>query len=259
MTSLFILASGSDGNAALLTTDTTSILIDCGLSARELARRMESIGRKPEDLDAILISHEHGDHVGGLGVVLRHGIKRGRAVPVYLTDLCAPAVDFGRIEEPPVKLFQSGVPFSIGDIRVKSFTVPHDSADPINFSFVADGVRIGFSTDLGFIPPAMQRHFADCEVIVLESNHDVEMMRVGPHPEDVKTRVAGRFGHLSNDQAAEYLLGISRVTQTVVLNHLSSDNNNPSLAEFSAYKSLSLCGSSARVLVASQTQPLRVI
>lgn len=258
MTRLSILGSGSKGNAALLTTSTTAVLIDCGISARELTRRMALVGRKPEDLDGVILTHEHSDHINGLGVFLNYVIKRGRPVPTYATELCAAQLNFGRVEQPPVVLFQAGRPFTIGDIVVDPFTTPHDSIDPINVVLVAEGMRIGWSTDLGFVPPAMKRKFAGCQVIVLESNHDTDMLANGPHPEDVKKRVAGRFGHLSNDQAAEFLSEIHAETETVILSHLSDDNNDPELAAFVANKALTVCGSKARVIVASQTEVLRV-
>ncbi|MFP5226632.1 MAG: MBL fold metallo-hydrolase [Acidobacteriota bacterium] len=255
---LSVLASGSKGNAALLATDTTAILIDNGLPAQELTRRLSIAGQRPEDLEAVILSHEHGDHCAGVKTFLRHTIKRGRAVPIYATDLCAARVDFG-VDEPPVKRFAAGSRFMIGNIEVESFTVMHDAADPVNFVFTAEGIRIGWSTDLGCVPPAMKRKFADCQVIVLESNHDLEMLQNGPHPEEVKIRVAGNMGHLSNEQGAEFLAGIRPRTDTVVLSHLSADNNRPDLALFTAEKALSLCGSSARVMVASQTEVLKVL
>ncbi len=138
----------------------------------------------------------------------------------------------------------------------------HDCVDPVNFVFSTNGTRIGFSTDLGTVPPAMRRLFAGCQTIVLESNHDAEMLRSGPHPEEVKLRVSGPMGHLSNDQAAEYLSGLgggSWCPERIVLAHLSEDNNRPDLAEWSARRALLLAGIESAVLVASQTEVLEVL
>lgn len=254
-----ILSSGSAGNAALIQTETTRLLIDCGLSVKELAKRMAPdapIGSK--DGDAIVISHAHGDHAGCLPVVVRSAMKRGNAIPVYITPLTASRIDWGGIEHPPVRNFEAGHPFWIGDIRVDPFTVPHDCVDPVNFVFAAEGVKIGFSTDLGCVPPSMGHRFSDCQIIVLESNHDVGMLESGPHPPEVKERVAGRFGHLSNDQAAEFLQGISPDVKTVILGHLSEENNTPAVAEWAARRALLLAGSAAEILVASKTSVIRI-
>lgn len=256
-----ILASGSKGNAAILDTGSTKLLIDNGLSLRELTKRLAVVGYRPEDLDAVIFSHAHGDHASGLPVLLNHTIKRGRAIEVYATNLTASQLEWGRVEHPPLVRFCAGRRFMIGDIEVEPFTTPHDCIDPVCFVFSATGKRIGFSTDLGTIPPAMRRLFVGCQVIVLESNHDTEMLRVAPHPEEVKLRVAGPMGHLSNDQAAEYLssLGDRCVAGKIVLGHLSEDNNLPDLATWSARRAILTTGIEAELLVASQNEILTVL
>ncbi len=248
---LVMLASGSEGNAALIETDKTCLLVDNGLSCRELVKRMAEVGRSPGDLDGLILSHEHGDHVSGVVTLLNYTAKRGRMLTVYATELCAGRLDWGRIDRPPVTCFAAGRPFEIGDIAVDPFTVLHDCVDPVNFVFSQNGERIGFSTDLGTVPPAMKRLFRDCQTVVVESNHDVDMLKNGPHPLEVKTRVAGPMGHLSNTQASEFVAGDCGAS-TVVLGHLSTDNNTVRIAEWEARRALLCAGRSAEVLVASQ-------
>ncbi len=260
--SFTILASGSRGNAALIFTPTTKLLIDNGLSLKELTKRMAVVGYKPSDLDAVILSHAHGDHASGISTLLSHTVRRGRPVEVHATSLTAARLDFGRIDNPPVRHFCAGNRFMIGDIEVEPFTCPHDCVDPVNFVFSSCGARIGFSTDLGTVPPAMRRLFSGCQVIVLESNHDSDMLQAGPHPEEVKERVSGPMGHLSNDQAADYLSGLPsgrEAPQVIVLGHLSEDNNLPSIALWSARRALLMAGCEADLMVASQNEVLEVL
>jgi phosphoribosyl 1,2-cyclic phosphodiesterase len=261
MISFSILASGSAANASMLSTDTTRVLVDCGLSVKELNKRLAENcgGTSSWCVDAVVLSHEHGDHCSGLARFVKNGIRRGHAVPVYCTELTAAQIDWEGLECPPVHIIQPGTPFVIGDILVDPFTVSHDSADPINFVFMAPGATIGFSTDLGFVPPAMIRKFADCQIIVLESNHDVEMLAACDRPPDTIARIAGEMGHLSNDQAMEFLSTISPTVQTVVLCHLSEGNNSREKAEWAAKKGLLMAASSARLMIASQDEVTRII
>lgn len=257
-----ILASGSAGNAAFLSYKSTNLLIDNGLSVKELTKRLAVIGRRPEDITGFIVSHEHIDHVKGVSTLLNYTAKRGQMLPVHATTLTAAQLDWGRIEQPPVRHFSAGRRFSIGDIDIEPFTAPHDCCDPTNFVFSAGDIRIGFSTDLGFVPPAMKRLFADCQVIVLESNHDTEMLQAGAYPEDLKHRVGGSMGHLSNDQAAEYLLSLRdshSAPGTIVLGHLSEESNLPRLAEWSARRALLMAGVESRLLLASQCDVLEVL
>lgn len=247
------LASGSAGNATLISTLSTRILVDCGLSVKQLIARMAAIGESPDDLDAICISHEHSDHIDGLARLVRHGIKRGRAVPVFLTEGAASMIKWENVENPPIKFFKPGTSFVIGDISVSSFTVPHDSSDPVAFCFTAGGSKVGVATDLGFIPDALRARFRDCRAILLESNHDVEMLRNGPHPLAVKIRVAGRYGHLSNLDVVEYLeKDLGSQMRHVILGHLSKENNSVALALEGARDALFRRGLSAKLTIASQ-------
>jgi phosphoribosyl 1,2-cyclic phosphodiesterase len=314
-----VLASGSKGNCSVVTGGNTRILVDAGLSCRELFRRMRLVDEDPATLDAIIITHEHSDHVAGLAVTAR---KLG--IPVYFTEGTHRAwvrwlsprkqmtytqwleqcrkqaaarmaeADAAVVEEcdpedadasaepataetvesihakavkdptslPSVQFFQSGKPFQIGDILVSSFTIPHDAADPVGFVFRAEGVRMAVATDLGYIPPNVKAQLRGVDLLLLESNHDLEMLRDGPYPWSVKQRVLSRVGHLSNEAASTYLeTEYDGQAAYVILGHLSESNNLPELARIAAERALNgraslLCN---RLLLAAQHEPMSTI
>jgi phosphoribosyl 1,2-cyclic phosphodiesterase len=335
-----VLASGSKGNSAIVSGGSTRILVDAGLSCRELFRRMKLAGEDPATIDAIVVTHEHQDHINGLAVTAR---KLG--IPVYFTEAthrawmrwltprrqmsyaqwlelcrklaaerqaepeakdgeaaecdpeeseaegqeksaaaCDPRSDPARTPEAPcdstrepgappslkedptwlpaIQYFEAGRPFSIGDIAVSPFTIPHDAADPVGFVFTAEGVRMGFATDLGYMTPNVKLQLRGLDLLLLESNHDLEMLRDGPYPWAVKQRVLSRVGHLSNDAASDFLSGGYDGQATyVILAHLSENNNLPELARVAAERALlgraSLLAN--RLLLAEQHQPLSPI
>jgi phosphoribosyl 1,2-cyclic phosphodiesterase len=350
-----VLASGSRGNCTVLSGGRTRILVDAGLSCRELFRRMRLAGEEPTTLNAIVITHEHQDHVNGLAVTAR---KLG--IPVYFTEgthrawmrwlqprrqmsyaqwlemvrkqaaerQAEPETEAGESDPPDdpnedspgepavensvqttpassdpaqgsapnpaldpapnpaldpapdplgerpatlkddptwlpaVEYFQAGQPFSIGDVCISPFTIPHDAADPVGFVFSSEGVRLGFATDLGYIPPNVREQLRDLDLLLLESNHDLEMLRDGPYPWPVKQRVLSRVGHLSNDAASEFLAAdYDGQAAYVILGHLSENNNLPELARVAAERALlgraSLLAN--RLLLASQHEPLSAI
>lgn len=250
-----MLASGSSGNAALLATGKTRILIDAGLSMKELGKRLAAIGEDIHDLDAILVTHEHSDHAAGLPVLAR---RLRRPTPFYLTRLTGPAIDWGE-SIPILEPFQAGTRFQIGDIQVQSFSIPHDALDPVGFCFEAEGVRIGLATDLGYIPASVKYHLRRADLLLLESNHDIEMLKVGPYPWSVKQRVMSRVGHLSNLLTAEYLTeDLDSCTSHVILGHLSEHNNHPEIARGAAAAALAMRGLETNVSVAEQDCPSAV-
>jgi phosphoribosyl 1,2-cyclic phosphodiesterase len=331
-----VLASGSKGNSTIVTGGRTRILVDAGLSCRELFRRMRLAEEDPETLDAVIITHEHTDHVSGLAVTARklgipvyitEGTHRAwmrwltprrqmthaewveqcrrqaaerqaeaetaqfdpsaesdelDAAPVSATDAShnevsgtlasepqaprepgpasspstasgtAPGPGAGpgaanpipsRKEDPTwlpaVEYFQAGQPFEIGDLAVSPFTIPHDAADPVGFVFRSEGVRMALATDLGYIPPNVKGQLKGVDLLLLESNHDLEMLRDGPYPWSVKQRVLSRVGHLSNETAAAYLENeYDGQAAYVILAHLSESNNLPELARVTAERAL---------------------
>lgn len=250
-----MLASSSNGNSALIATARTRLLVDAGLSRKETFERLAASGVDPESLDAILITHEHSDHTAGL-----QAIARRLDIPVYLSRLTAPAIAWGANGcefTPQLELFQAGACFTIGDIDVASFTVPHDAADPVGFSFHSRGIRIAVATDLGYLPESIRFHLAGADVLLLEANHDLEMLKVGPYPWPVKQRVMGRMGHLSNEVACRFIRDhLDSTTSTIILGHLSEHNNHPAIVENCAEKALGGRSLFTRVIVADPRRPL---
>ena len=231
-----VLASGSKGNCTLVASAKTRILVDCGLSCKETFKRLHAAGEDPHRIDAIVISHEHSDHVSGLPVLAR----RTKAA-VFMTAAGNDAwgrgcedSDLDRLE-----IFCSGRSFTVGDIDVMPFTIPHDAADPVAFTFRSEGVKVGVVTDLGYIPRSVSEHVRGCDALVIESNHDVEMLRTGPYPWSVKQRVGSRVGHLSNSTLAEFFANdYDGSAAFVVLAHLSEQNNHPEIARRTAESAL---------------------
>ena len=346
MMRMTVLASGSKGNSTVISSSRTRVLVDAGLSCRELLKRMAIAGEDPALLNAILITHEHQDHIAGLAVLARRlkipvfftepthrawvrmltprttmtyakwldHVQREREARAASSTASAPATDprgelgaqaesmakvsaeaevvSGRHSEetnpsqelsiqvelcgpetaaekkaepaqlPAVEYFRSGTGFSIGDIEITPFTIPHDAADPCGFVFEADGVRMALATDLGYMPPNVKAALKRIDVLLLESNHDLEMLRDGPYPWSVKQRVLSRVGHLSNDATAEFLAkDYDGGAAWIVLGHLSESNNVPELARLAAEQALgrhpTLIGN--RIVLAHQANPLQPI
>src|SRR6202163_3406852 len=259
-----MLASGSKGNCAFVASSRTKILVDAGISCRETFKRMKSLGDDPRTLSAILITHEHSDHVYGLAT-----LAKKLRIPVFMTGAThqawARALRNEKGERPKLEkfeAFEAGHRFQVGDIEVRPFTIPHDAADPVGFTFRAEGIKIGIATDLGYLPVSVRDHLRGCDVLVMESNHDLEMVRVGHYPWSLKQRVMSRVGHLSNDALADFLMNdYDNNAAFVVLAHLSEQNNHPEIARREAEKALSTRGGlfHNRVLLASQTEAIEPI
>jgi phosphoribosyl 1,2-cyclic phosphodiesterase len=262
--SVSMLASGSRGNCAIVASTCTRILVDAGISCRETFKRMRAIGEDPHSLSAILITHEHCDHIYGLAT-----LAKKLQIPIFMTGAThhawARAMRDENGEKPKLEKlerFESGHTFQVGDIAVKPFTIPHDAADPVGFTFRAEGIKVGIATDLGYIPISVRDHLRGCDVLVMESNHDLEMLRVGPYPWSVKQRVMSRVGHLSNVALADFFANDYDNSATfVVLAHLSEQNNHPEIARREAERALATRGELFlnRVLLASQTEALEPI
>jgi phosphoribosyl 1,2-cyclic phosphodiesterase len=221
--------------------------VDAGLSRKETFERLTALGIDPASLSAILITHEHADHIGGLPVLAKKRESKnsedsamGRTIqlPIYISHLTAPAVPWGECE-PVLEQFQAGSSFTIGDIDVTSFSIPHDAADPVGFSFRAEGIKISIATDLGYLPDSVRVHLRGSDLLLLESNHDLEMLKVGPYPWAIKQRVMSRMGHLSNDAASSFIReDLDFRTSTLILGHISGSNNHPALVEQAATQAL---------------------
>ncbi len=262
--SLTVLSSGSKGNCSVVASSGTRLLIDAGLSCKEMCRRMALQEIAPESIDGVLITHEHADHVSGLYV-----FAKKFQVPVYMTEATHRAwtrqykdSNGERVKAERVETFQSGHRFHVGDIEVTPFTIPHDAVDPVGFTFRAEGIKLGFVTDLGFMPSSIKSHLKGCDGVVLESNHDLEMLRVGPYPWAVKQRVMSRVGHLSNDALAEFLsTDYDGSAAFLILAHLSEANNHPEIARTAAERALAdrLSLLHNRVLLARQNEPLSTV
>lgn len=262
--SVSLLASGSRGNCALVASSTTRILVDAGLSGRETFKRLRTLGERPEAICAILITHEHSDHVAGL-----ERLAAKLKIPVYLTEATHQTWNRAMRDEQgevpnlaKAEHFWAGRSFRVGDIEVCPFTIPHDAIDPVGFTFRAEGVKLGFATDLGYMPVSVRNHLRGSTVLVMESNHDVEMLRTGPYPWPVKQRVMSRVGHLSNDSLAEFFSNdYDGVAEYVVLAHLSEQNNHPEIARASAEQALRGRQGlwSNRVLLAAQGEAMAPI
>jgi phosphoribosyl 1,2-cyclic phosphodiesterase len=261
-----ILASGSAGNLTLLETESTRILVDAGLGKRETLARLAAIGRDIECLDAVLITHEHTDHCNGLPQVL--GIWKS---PLYVTEPTMGALQRSLPETfakrlRGVETISPGREFCVGDIHVHAFMIPHDAIDPVGFTFRANGVKVAICTDLGSMPELVKVHLRDTDCMILESNHDLDMLKIGPYPWVVKQRVLSRTGHLSNHAVSEFLAdpdGFDAHARYLILAHLSEENNNIHTARISAEEALGRrpieAAFTGELLIASQHVPLAPI
>jgi phosphoribosyl 1,2-cyclic phosphodiesterase len=226
--SLTVLGSGSRGNCSLVATGECRLLLDAGLSARQIIQRLDAIGVRPESLDGILITHEHSDHIAGLTIFCRRF-----SVPIYANPLTAESLRRGPLEDyAHWKLFATGAVYSIKDIEVQSFYVPHDAVDPTAFVLSANEGSIGFLTDLGYAPKLALERIRNVDILVVETNHDERMLQEdSKRPWSVKQRIMSRHGHLSNEAAAKLVASVAgQGLRRVVLGHLSRDCNRPELA-----------------------------
>jgi phosphoribosyl 1,2-cyclic phosphodiesterase len=262
--SVSVLASGSRGNTAIVESSSARILVDAGISCRETFKRMKSLGRDPHSISAVLITHEHSDHVYGLAT-----LAKKLNVPVFMTGATHQAWarslrdDSGQMPEiAKLEIFCAGRSFQIADITVTPFTIPHDAADPVGFTFRVEGSKIAIATDLGYIPASVRDHLRGCDVLVMESNHDLEMLRAGSYPWSVKQRVMSRVGHLSNESLAEFFAqDYDGGASYILLAHLSEQNNHPEIARQAAEKALGPQRTllNNRVMLAAQGAPTETV
>jgi phosphoribosyl 1,2-cyclic phosphodiesterase len=214
------LGSGSRGNGLLVEAGATRILVDCGFPLRDAAARLARLGLAPGDVSAIVVTHEHSDHIGG---VFR--LASRYAIPVWMTHGTRSAVA-GRADVLRVEVFDSHAPFHIGDLQVLPFPVPHDAREPVQFVFSEGCTRLGVLTDIGETTPHVEAMLSGCHGLVLECNHDAQLLRDGDYPPALKRRIAGRYGHLENQAAARLLARLdTRRLQHLIAAHLSQQNN----------------------------------
>lgn len=219
------LGSGSSGNGLLVESGATRLLVDCGFGLRETGARLNRLGIEPADLTGVLVTHEHSDHIGGVfRLARRHG------VPVWLTYGCLIAAG-SNAEGADCRVIDSHDPFAIDDLEVFPYPVPHDAREPVQYVFSDGDLRLGVLTDAGEVTAHMRTMLSGCDGLVLECNHDARMLANSTYPPALKRRIAGRYGHLENQAAAELVAGIdiSRL-QHLVAAHLSERNNLPELA-----------------------------
>jgi len=227
------LASGSKGNAIFVSTPDTAVLVDAGLSGIEIQRRLAAVGRTPDELKAIIITHEHTDHVKGAGV-----LSRRFNIPVYATsDTFNACKGLGKIDQ--INFFECGSAFDIGSLAVNPFSISHDACDPAGFTLQHQGKKIGIATDLGVVTNLVRTHLSNANALYIEANHDPEMLMAGPYPWYLKQRIQSRTGHLSNQDARNLVAQVfHKDLDHVVLAHLSEENNCPEKASTEMSKNL---------------------
>ena len=248
----------------MLESGSTTLLVDAGLGRKEMLRRFEALGRaRPEHVDAILVTHEHSDHSAGLAQM-----SRDWDCPAYLTEPThreivkmyadSPAKHPGRVQ-----YIRPGLRFQVGDIEITPFAIPHDAADPVGYAFRSNSTKVAIVTDLGYLPELVKVHLREADFLILESNHDLEMLKVGPYPWYIKQRVMSRTGHLSNTVVSEFLSDAEMFdarARHLVLAHLSEHNNTPDLARITAEQALESRQTNfafrGTLHIASQTTPL---
>jgi phosphoribosyl 1,2-cyclic phosphodiesterase len=248
-----VLGSGSRGNATFIKTDSARILIDAGLSRKDLAKRLESIGEDPDGIDAVLVTHEHNDHGAGLRTMLKELSIRAYLTPGTLRGLQPETFEMNGSE---LILISAGVSFAVGDAVITPFAVPHDANEPTAFSISCLGLRITQLTDVGHMSDAVARELMGADCLILESNHDLEMLRVGPYPWVLKQRLMGRYGHLSNTAVGRFIREqYDGRAAHMVLAHLSEKNNHPEIARQEALRALRDRGLNSTVTTTRQQEP----
>ncbi len=249
---IFSLRSGSRGNAALVLGNNTKILVDCGVSGKSVKAALAEAGVAPEELDAVAVTHDHADHISGIGVLMRR-----YKIPVWANEKTWEAMErqVGKVDGSLVKVFENYNSFEIGEVEVRPFAIPHDAADPVGYSFVCGGEKAAVATDIGELKKELFEALKGSKTVLLEANHDVNMLEMGSYPPQLKRRIRGRFGHLSNDEAgmaSEFLVRLG--TERIILGHLSEENNYPALAQQTVACALSSagikCGADVQLCVA---------
>lgn len=227
-----VLCSGSTGNSIYVETDEAKILIDAGVSGKQIQNSLDEIGVSFTDLDALLVTHEHSDHVKGVGVVARKLASHGLQVHATAGSWAGMGKYTGEIPEAMQHTFRIEDTLHFGDLVIEPFPISHDAREPVGFCFYSGDTKLALATDLGYVSERVKTAIQGADAYIFESNHDVEMLRIGPHPWNVKQRILGDKGHLSNEAAGDALVEVmGGQTKDVFLAHLSPDNNMPEIAE----------------------------
>jgi len=255
------LYSGSSGNSIFVGTDKAKILIDTGLSGKKITEALISIGEDPANLSAILVSHEHDDHVKGLGI-----LSKRYNIPIYANEMTWQALNCNikGIEHKNMKYFNNSKEFEILGLGIQAFSIPHDANDPVGFCFYFKGKKVTVATDIGHITPQLTECIEGSDLLLLESNHDIKMLEVGAYPWWLKQRILGEKGHLCNEVAGEVIADMAeKGTQHFLLGHLSRKNNFPQLAYQTTYNALTernICvGKDVTLEVATRDKAGRII
>lgn len=234
MIQLYSIVSGSSGNCYIITDGKNSVLSDCGTSGKALFAALNDLCISPESIKGILVSHEHTDHTKGVGVVARK-LK----IPIYATNGTHSHMSIGKIDESNLISIVNDIQFEIGGIGITSFDIPHDAAEPCGFLFTDGNTKISIATDLGYIPESLFEKIKGSKSIILESNHDIDMLRFGDYPYPLKQRILSDVGHLSNVVAAQTALKLVQTgTEHLMLGHLSNKNNLPEIAQMETFNLL---------------------
>lgn len=249
-----VLGSGSKGNCTLVESDSTRLLIDNGFSGKEIVGRLAGLGIAPETLTAIVVTHEHDDHIKGIGVLARR-----LNLPVYANAATHSAAERRVGNLPSRREFGVGEAFALGDLQIHPFSVSHDTADPVGFVVSNGASSLGYCTDTGKITQLIRHHLQKCQALVLEANHDVQMVHEGPYPLPLKQRVLSSRGHLANGDSVELAARLAEDRlQLLVLAHLSEINNHPDLVFQEVRRRLTGFGT-LKVLLASQWQAVPLL
>lgn len=248
MSGFFPLASGSKGNCLFLRSEQTRVLIDAGIGIRRIQAELAKLGESLDAIDAILVTHEHTDHIKSI-----EAITKRYDIPVFANGDTAKAICEMSTEPLCFKIFSTGESFEYGDLKIHPFSIQHDTLDPVAFTIEFNQIKLGICADLGFVSSLVKNHLQGCHYLYIESNHDPELVYASPRPNIYKQRVLGRQGHLSNEACAELLKEIAHSDlRRVYLAHLSSECNRPELAYESAKKALGSVNCSCELFIAHQ-------
>ncbi len=250
MNRIYTLYSSSKGNCTYMSDGHTDILIDAGKSYKQLCRSLSSLGKSIDDIRAIFITHEHTDHIKSLDMICKH-----TDIPIHITSTCASSGRFDGMEN--VVVHNTRYCEDVGSIHIQSFPTPHDSYGSVGYTVALDGVKVGLATDIGHMTGAIFDSLASCSALILESNHDVDMLKHGPYPYNIKQRILSDRGHLSNDMCAETIPFLAaKGVKSILLAHLSEENNTPELALYTARSALEKNGiDGVYIGVASSSEP----